>query len=276
VVSGSVILLYDLNKEVPLLYIALFASCHKIRFWKQRSIIASNIIMMSPICEKTSKQGRILAILGSKNIIDREKSRIHDSVDEIATHFSDGSSFIPLISTITECFDDDLFFDDDVVVSSSVTAGKKNIAKSIILALRHIKSERKEVTQQIESNFEYAKERYTMIENAGSWKANKISAVLAMRRIQSLVEKKNDLNIAYGDLKKLMFKIKQQGIHNFTLSSVNQEISDILYTQVVAQINPKAERKLPNLVMKNKDSDEGLLSELNRKILKQQLKTVKR
>jgi hypothetical protein len=229
--------------------------------------------MCSTERETTSKQARILAILGSGNSVDRVTSEIYDSDDELAAFASNRSRLPSSISALSECFDDEYFSDDDAVVPLSVMESKKRIAATVISAIQHIKSERKENKQQIKSNFEFAKVRYTMIENAGSWKANKISAILAMRRIQLLEEKNNELKLTYDTLKQLLFKMKEQGIQNFTLSAVEQETADILYNLELAQIDQKTNRIIPR---KSEDSDAELLSKLNRKILKQQLGFVKR
>jgi hypothetical protein len=171
------------------------------------------------------------------------------------------------------------------VGDDSMKKSSKYSPQHRLRSIRHImKRKRQEQTMieaEINTNLELARERILLHDTSCSYQANRIVAVLAMKRILALEKSLDDIKLAIRQLKKLKNRMesnhcleKKDETRSDDSNHDDTIVSECIRMAIMEQRSKQTKNRSSNDENIVTSSDDDLLHELNRRILRQQLNAV--
>jgi hypothetical protein len=256
----------------------------------QEKQLTNPMTPLTVVMSTQTRKQRILAIL-SGNALTHRYARTVKTDDVSRCHSTSSRQSLHVRTTSTEledCCDVELpvgLYDGSKGDKGQLTSGC-NATIVIKQAIMDVQEERKEIIELIENNYKFAKEKYLAIDHEGSRQANLISAILSMKRIKALEKKIGLLKISYIDLKVLLKHVNTCRAECHLIPSMDcirrkiqlihdQREQDIELNRQQSLTQSKEQTKQEQLV-RSRESDDELISELSRKIFKEQLVDVRK
>jgi hypothetical protein len=174
----------------------------------------------------------------------------------------------------------------DIMTSSHDGMSKNSLRSSChrrIRSIKHMmKQKRKEqmkIEEEIRTNIELARERILFNDTSCSYKANRIVAILAMKRIHALEVTLEHIKVSLRELRKLRKRLESHhpdvewtdSSHHDDYETSSSSLSEcarvivLEQTKITKNMNPKNNKTY---------TDDELIHELNRRLLRQELNDV--
>ena len=154
----------------------------------------------------------------------------------------------------SNCLAEANFMRKDMNLTNSCKNNKKSL-RSVKSIIKQRRSDLKTIEYEIQTNLDLAKDRITLSDSSSSYKANRIVAILAMRRIKRLEKSLNSIKKSIRELKELK-KLIENDI------SQQDEVSERIH-QIISrdkQSNLEVDRCQAH-------SDDDLIHELNARLI---------